>query len=65
MEAPQNRRFYGKMECLPLWLTYGACQVQAIVPGSLPVWKCLGRPLCLVLCGFGNLGTMADSQHVP
>jgi len=22
MEAPQNRRFYGKMECLPLWPTY-------------------------------------------
>jgi len=19
MEAPQNRRFYGKMECIPLW----------------------------------------------
>jgi hypothetical protein len=22
MEAPQNRRFYGKMEFLPLWPTY-------------------------------------------
>jgi hypothetical protein len=22
MEAPQNRRFYGKMECFPLWPTY-------------------------------------------
>ncbi len=22
MEAPQNRRFYGKIECLPLWSTY-------------------------------------------
>jgi hypothetical protein len=22
MKAPQNRRFYGKMECLPLWPTY-------------------------------------------
>jgi hypothetical protein len=22
MEAPQSRRFYGKMECLPLWPTY-------------------------------------------
>ncbi len=22
MEAPQNRRIYGKMECLPLWPTY-------------------------------------------
>jgi len=22
MEAPQNRRFHGKMECLPLWPTY-------------------------------------------
>jgi hypothetical protein len=22
MEAPQNRRFYTKMECLPLWPTY-------------------------------------------
>ncbi len=22
MEAPQNRRFYGKIECLPLWPTY-------------------------------------------
>jgi len=22
MEAPQNRRFYRKMECLPLWPTY-------------------------------------------
>jgi hypothetical protein len=22
MEAPQNRKFYGKMECLPLWPTY-------------------------------------------
>jgi len=22
MEAPQNRRFYGKMECLPLWPIY-------------------------------------------
>jgi len=22
MEAPQNRRFYGKMECLSLWPTY-------------------------------------------
>jgi hypothetical protein len=22
MEASQNRRFYGKMECLPLWHTY-------------------------------------------
>jgi hypothetical protein len=22
METPQNRRFYGKMECLPLWPTY-------------------------------------------
>jgi hypothetical protein len=22
MEAPQNRRFYEKMECLPLWPTY-------------------------------------------
>jgi hypothetical protein len=22
MEAFQNRRFYGKMECLPLWPTY-------------------------------------------
>jgi len=22
MEAAQNRRFYGKMECLPLWPTY-------------------------------------------
>jgi hypothetical protein len=21
-EAPQNKRFYGKMECLPLWATY-------------------------------------------
>jgi len=22
MESPQNRRFYGKMKCLPLWPTY-------------------------------------------
>jgi hypothetical protein len=22
MEVPQNRRFYGKMEWLPVWLTY-------------------------------------------
>jgi len=22
MEAPQNRRFFGKMKCLSLWLTY-------------------------------------------
>jgi len=22
MEAPQNKRFYGKMECLPIWPTY-------------------------------------------
>ncbi len=22
MEAPQNRRFYEKMECLPLWPRY-------------------------------------------
>ncbi len=22
MEVPQNRRFYGKMECLPLWRSY-------------------------------------------
>jgi hypothetical protein len=22
METPQNRIFYGKMECLPLWPTY-------------------------------------------
>ncbi len=22
MGSPQNRRFYGKMECLPLWFTY-------------------------------------------
>jgi hypothetical protein len=22
MKDPQNRRFYGKMECLPLWPTY-------------------------------------------
>jgi hypothetical protein len=22
MEAPRNRKFYGKMECLPLWPTY-------------------------------------------
>jgi len=22
MEAPQNRRFYGKMDCFPLWPTY-------------------------------------------
>jgi hypothetical protein len=22
MEVPQNRKFYGKMECLPLCLTY-------------------------------------------
>jgi len=22
VEAPQNTRFYGKMECLPLWPTY-------------------------------------------
>jgi hypothetical protein len=22
MKAPQNRRFYGKMKCLPLWPTY-------------------------------------------
>jgi hypothetical protein len=22
MEAPQNRRFYGKMKCLPIWPTY-------------------------------------------
>jgi hypothetical protein len=22
MEAPQNRKLYGKMECLPLWPTY-------------------------------------------
>jgi hypothetical protein len=22
MEAPQNRRFYGKIECLSLWRTY-------------------------------------------
>jgi hypothetical protein len=22
MEAPENRRFHGKMECLPLWPTY-------------------------------------------
>jgi hypothetical protein len=22
METPQNRRFYGKIECLPLWPTY-------------------------------------------
>jgi hypothetical protein len=22
MEAPQNRRFYGKMEYFPLWPTY-------------------------------------------
>jgi hypothetical protein len=22
MEAPHNRRFYGKMKCLPLWPTY-------------------------------------------
>jgi hypothetical protein len=21
-DAPQNRRFYGKMKCLPLWPTY-------------------------------------------
>jgi hypothetical protein len=24
MEAPPNRRFYGKMECLPIWPTYTA-----------------------------------------
>jgi hypothetical protein len=22
MKAPQNKRFYGKMECIPLWPTY-------------------------------------------
>jgi len=22
METPQNRRFHGRMECLPLWPTY-------------------------------------------
>jgi hypothetical protein len=22
MEAPQNRRFFGKVECLPLWPSY-------------------------------------------
>ncbi len=22
METPQNKRLYGKMECLPLWPTY-------------------------------------------
>jgi hypothetical protein len=22
METPQNRRFYGKIKCLSLWLTY-------------------------------------------
>jgi hypothetical protein len=22
MEVPQNKRFYGNMECLPLWPTY-------------------------------------------
>jgi hypothetical protein len=22
MEAPQNKRFYGKIKCLPLWPTY-------------------------------------------
>jgi hypothetical protein len=22
MEAPLNRKFYGKMECLPLWPSY-------------------------------------------
>jgi len=22
IEAPQNKRFYGKLECLLLWLTY-------------------------------------------
>jgi hypothetical protein len=22
MEAPHNKRFYGNMECLPLWPTY-------------------------------------------
>ncbi len=32
MEAPQNRRFYGKMECLHIWPTYwellGTCWEQ-------------------------------------
>jgi hypothetical protein len=22
MDSPQNKRFYGKMECIPLWPTY-------------------------------------------
>jgi hypothetical protein len=30
MEAPQNKRFYGKMECLPLWPTYVGDKTYAI-----------------------------------
>jgi len=30
MEAPQNKRFYGKRECLPLWPTYVGDKTYAI-----------------------------------
>jgi hypothetical protein len=30
MEVPQNRRFYGKMECLLLWPTYIGEKAKAL-----------------------------------
>ncbi len=42
MEAPQNRRFYGKMECLPLWLTYKMGHSFYFI---LISWRCLTSPI--------------------
>jgi hypothetical protein len=55
MEAPQNRRFYGKMECLPLWPTYIGEK-----------GKTLGKTYGIKVGAIGNtLGTLrACKEHV-
>jgi hypothetical protein len=50
MEAAQNRRFYGKMECLPLWPTY-IVEKGRTLGKTYGIGNTLGEPI-------GNLGNI-------
>jgi hypothetical protein len=60
MEAPQNRRLYGEIECLPLWPTYLGEKGRTLGKTyGIKVRRCWEHPL-------GNtLGTHWESDGDP
>jgi hypothetical protein len=60
MEAPQNRRLYGEMECVPLWPTYLGENGRTLGKTyGIKVRRCWEHPL-------GNtLGTYWESDEDP